>query len=120
MLMSTDYVIGVAGDYRLGLNEVAIGLTVPGFAVELARYRLHPAAFRRTVTAGYLFSPEEACDAGLLDVLATDEGEAADLAQAKAEALLAVDRPSFRGTKEKMHAEFLARFDAVVEAELAQ
>ncbi len=120
MLMSTDYVVGVAGDFRLGLNEVAIGLTVPGFAVELARYRLDPASFRRTVTAGYLFSPDEACAAGMLDVVAGSEDEAMGLAQSKAEAFLAVDRPSFRGTKAKMHAAFLEHFDAVVEAELAQ
>jgi hypothetical protein len=31
------------GHYRIGMNEVAIGLTVPRFAIEIARQRLTPA-----------------------------------------------------------------------------
>jgi hypothetical protein len=35
------------GHYRIGMNEVAIGLTVPRFAVEIARQRLTTAYFSR-------------------------------------------------------------------------
>ena len=37
--LAADVRIGVEGPYRLGLNEVQIGLTVPWFAIELARQR---------------------------------------------------------------------------------
>ena len=47
VLMSTDVRIGVDGPFRIGMNEVAIGMTLPYFAVEIARQRLTPAYFNR-------------------------------------------------------------------------
>ena len=32
--LSADYRIGIRGDFKLGLNEVAIGMTLPWFGVE--------------------------------------------------------------------------------------
>ena len=43
LIMSSDHRIAAEGDYRIGMNEVAIGLTVPRFAIEIARQRLTPA-----------------------------------------------------------------------------
>ena len=40
LIMSSDHRIAAEGDYRIGMNEVAIGLTVPRFAIEIARQRL--------------------------------------------------------------------------------
>ncbi len=40
LLMAADARVGAEGPYRLGLNEVRIGLTLPWFAVVLARHRL--------------------------------------------------------------------------------
>src|ERR1700716_2496466 len=40
LILSSDYRVAARGDYRIGLNEVAIGLTVPRFAIEVARQRL--------------------------------------------------------------------------------
>lgn len=37
LLLSADYRIGTAGEFKIGLNEVAIGLTMPRFGVEIAR-----------------------------------------------------------------------------------
>jgi enoyl-CoA hydratase len=42
LLLACDLRIGAQGPYRMGLNEVAIGISPPGFAIELARSRLHP------------------------------------------------------------------------------
>lgn len=67
LLLSADLRIGVEGAFRIGLNEVKIGLTVPGFVIELARQRLHPAAFDRSVVNAVMCSPEEAVAAGFLD-----------------------------------------------------
>ena len=57
----------VRGDYRIGLNEVAIGISPPGFAIELTRSRVHPAWLSRTVTLGEMFEPDDALAAGFLD-----------------------------------------------------
>ncbi len=55
------------GPFRIGLNEVKIGLTVPWFAIELARQRLHPAHFDRTVVNATMYSPHDAVTGGFLD-----------------------------------------------------
>ena len=43
VVLTGDVRLGVEGAYKLGLNEVAIGLPVPMLAMELARARLSPA-----------------------------------------------------------------------------
>ena len=40
LLLCADHRVGVAGDYKLGLNETAIGMPLPVFALELAKARL--------------------------------------------------------------------------------
>ena len=67
LLMSSDIRIAASGEYGIGMNEVAIGLTVPRFAVEIARQRLTPPYFSRAVTTGQMFNPKEAVTAGFVD-----------------------------------------------------
>jgi enoyl-CoA hydratase len=86
VLLAADVRIGVGGEHRIGLNEVAIGLTLPWFAIALAQHRLtRPAADHAAVT-GQLLGPEEAREAGYLDVVAED------LPAATAEAVAALKR----------------------------
>ncbi len=67
LIMSSDHRIAAEGDYRIGMNEVAIGLTVPRFAIEVARQRLTPAYFSRVVMTAEMFGPQEAVTAGFFD-----------------------------------------------------
>jgi enoyl-CoA hydratase len=67
LLLACDVRIGALGKHRMGLNEVAIGISPPRFAIELARSRMHPAWLSRTVTLGEMFEPEDAVTAGFLD-----------------------------------------------------
>jgi enoyl-CoA hydratase len=67
LLLACDVRIGAKGKFRMGLNEVAIGISPPGFAIELARSRVHPAWLSRTVTLGEMFEPDDAVVAGFLD-----------------------------------------------------
>ena len=70
LLMAADVRLGADGPFRLGLNEVRIGLTLPWFAVVLARHRLTPAHFDHAAVTGEMFDPRAAQEAGLLDVVA--------------------------------------------------
>lgn len=87
LLLAADVRIGARGDFKIGLNEVAIGLTLPVFAVELARERLSKRHFTAAATQARIFDPEAAVDAGFLDrveaaeaVLEAAHAEAARLA----------------------------------------
>jgi len=73
LLLACDVRLGARGPYRMGLNEVAIGIAPPTFAIELARSRLHPAWLSRTVTLGEMYEPQEALAAGLLDRVVAPE-----------------------------------------------
>jgi enoyl-CoA hydratase/carnithine racemase len=73
LLLACDVRIGARGQYRMGLNEVAIGIAPPSFAIELARSRVHPAWLSRTVTLGAMFEPEDALVAGFLDHLVSGD-----------------------------------------------
>lgn len=73
LLLACDFRIGVAGPHRIGLNEVAIGIVPPRFAMELARSRLHPAWLSRTVTLGEMYEPDAAVEAGFLDLVVAPE-----------------------------------------------
>lgn len=98
ILMSSDYRIGADGPFSLGMNEVRIGMAVPSFALEVARGRLHPAYFHRTVATGELFSPSDALTAGILDELVAPN-VLATRALEKAEDLKAVNFSHHLSTK---------------------
>jgi enoyl-CoA hydratase len=84
LIMSSDHRIAAEGDYRIGMNEVAIGLTVPRFAIEIARQRLTPAYFSRAVMTAEMFGPREAVTAGFVVPADALESSAEETAQALA------------------------------------
>lgn len=100
LLLSADYRIGVQGDFRMGLNEVAIALTVPEFAVTLARHRLSPPGFAR-LTTGALMGPEQALAYGYLDEV-VDAAQLDAAARSAAVSFLALDPKSYVGTKARV------------------
>lgn len=68
-LLACDDRIGPAdAPAKIGLNEVAIGMPLPIFAVELARQRLSPRHLTAAVL-GTVYGPEDAVAAGYLDRL---------------------------------------------------
>jgi enoyl-CoA hydratase len=69
LLLASDTRMGADGPFKLGLNEVAIGMGLPIFAVELARDRLAPTAFTAATIQGTVYDPAGAVTAGYLDRL---------------------------------------------------
>jgi enoyl-CoA hydratase len=73
LVLCGDYRIGVDGPYKIGANEVAIGLSMPRAAVEICRDRLTPAHFNRSVLNANIYRPMEAVAAGFLDKVVLKE-----------------------------------------------
>jgi enoyl-CoA hydratase len=116
LMLAADVRIGVAGPWRIGMNEVAIAMTVPKFALELARHRLTPSGFAR-ITSGAMFDPEEALRLGYLDrVVAADALDA--VVREEAARLRALDMPSFAATKARINERALHAIRAAVDEEL--
>jgi enoyl-CoA hydratase len=72
VLLSCDKRIGAEGSAKIGLNEVAIGMALPIFAVELARDRLQPAHFTAATMTARIYDPHGAVDAGYLDAVVSE------------------------------------------------
>ena len=117
LMLASDLRIGVEGPFTMGLNEVAIGLTVPQFAIELARQRLTPAYFNRSITTGQRFPPQEAMQAGYLDMVVAPDALAAS-AWAAAEALCAIDIPSHYASKKRARKPAIDAIRAAIDAEI--
>jgi enoyl-CoA hydratase len=67
LLLSCDVRLGAAGAFKIGANEVAIGMTMPYSAIELMRQRLNPRFFSRLALTAEILAPEQAVLAGFLD-----------------------------------------------------
>ena len=117
LLLSADARIGVEGPFKIGLNEVRIGLTMPLFVIELARHRLAPAHFDRAVISAVLYEPAGAVAAGFLDqvVAPTDLEEAT---AAVAADLAGLNPEAHTATKLRARGAALTALRAAIEAEL--
>ena len=100
VLLCSDLRIGAAGTYKIGLNEVAIGIPLPPLVVALARARLSPRHFTRACNTAQVYSPDAAVEAGFLDQAdSTDAtGEALRVATELAEGL---DAGAFAATRRR-------------------
>jgi enoyl-CoA hydratase len=115
--LSADARIGAEGPFQIGLNEVKIGLTVPWFAIELARHRLAPAHFDSAVVSARMYGPQEAIAAGFLDrVVAAEQLD--DAALDTARTLSQLDMRAHAASKLRARADVLRRLRAAIETEL--
>ncbi len=73
MLLSADTRIGAKGDFKIGLNETAIGMVLPVFGIELPKARLGKEHLTPAVIQGRMHSPDEASMAGFLDAVVPPE-----------------------------------------------
>ena len=110
LLLSADYRIGRTGPYRVGLNEVAIGMPLPPIAVAIATHRLE----RRFLTAATMFaetgSPNRALAMGFLDEVVDDPlSSACTLAASLAQ----LPREAFSTTKRRIRRSLIQEFTAL-------
>ncbi len=119
MLLAADVRIGVTGERKIGLNEVAIGLTMPHYGVEVARQRLSPAWFNHATITGTIYRPEAAVTVGFLDQLAAPE-ELAVVARAEARRLTSLNMPAHAATKLRVRAHALSAMRAGIDAEFPE
>ena len=118
LLLSADYRIGADGAHKLGANEVAIGMTMPRFGVEICRQRLAPAHFHRAVICAEIYSPAGAVEAGFLDQI-VPEDDLITAARDKATALAALSMPAHTATKLRARDKALQAVREAIEADEA-
>jgi enoyl-CoA hydratase len=117
LIMSGDHRIAAEGNYRIGMNEVAIGLTVPRFAIEIARQRLTPAYFSRAVMTAEMFGPTEAVTAGFFDRVVAADALGRSAAEA-AQALSTLDMAAHAATKARARGAVINMIRAMIDEDI--
>ena len=118
LLLSTDYRVGVEGNYKIGTNEVAIGITLPYFGVELARLRLSPIYFNRSVVNAEIYTPQGAVEAGFLDVIVSEE-KLMETAMQSAQTLGKLDMAAHNATKLRVREKAISIINKAIEKEFS-
>lgn len=119
VLLTGDVRIGAEGAYRIGLNEVSIGLPVPVLAMELARDRLLPTELGAATLQARIYGPADAARAGYLDeVVAADRL----LSRAKEEAarLAQLPRHAYVATKSRQRRRTIEHIVSTLESDVAE
>ena len=116
LLLAADYRLGTEGAFSIGLNEVKIGMTLHQVGIALARDRLSPVAFQRSVNNSEMFNPQGALAAGFLDhVVPADQLMTA--ANAMAQQLKGLNMAAHKKTKLKVRKALLDALDAAIEVD---
>ena len=100
LLLAADLRIGAEGNFKIGLPEVAIGMTMPIFGIELARDRIARQHLTAALTQARIYNPQEAAQVGYLDITAPADA-LHETALARAAELGALRQPAFANTKRK-------------------
>ncbi len=117
LALACDYRMIAKGDYKIGLNETQIGMTMHNFGIELARYRLPSHYFNRCVMNAEIFDPDGAVQAGFFDrTVAVDQiAEAGAMAASQFGQLSAA---AFRNTKLRARRAIFAALDQAIKDDL--
>lgn len=119
VLLSTDVRIGLDQGARIQINEVQIGMTLPGFAIEVCRQRLSPAHVNLAAGTAEPYAAREAVAAGFLDVV-TPADTLMAVARERAASLTRLHPEAFAATKLRLRGPSLAALQAAIRDDVAE
>jgi enoyl-CoA hydratase len=118
LLLASDIRVGADGPFKIGLTEVAIGMPLPVFVIELARDRLERSELVRATLGAKVYDPAGAVGAGYLDRVVPAE-TLQEVALEEAKLLASYRSGAFARSKRLSRAEVVARIRATTAADLA-
>lgn len=118
VLLGCDVRVGADIDCKIGLNEVAIGMVLPDWAMSIAVERLSRRHVQRAVANARLTGPAEAVQAGFLDQVVPAES-VLDAAVAAAAELAALHARAYAGTVRKLRGGLLDSMAAQIATDRA-
>jgi enoyl-CoA hydratase/carnithine racemase len=118
LALCCDYRVMARGPYRIGLNEVQVGLVAPDAIQHLLRRVVGPYAAERLLVAGALVESERARELGLVDEL-TDAEHVVVRASTWLRELLALPSAAMLATRRIARADMVAALAAFDDAQLA-
>ncbi len=112
-----DWRVMAEGDFKIGLNEVQVGLPLPPVILAALRRLVGPRQAERLAISGPLISPQEAVAVGLIDALAPPD-QVVNRALSWCRSLLALPADAMLVTRGQARADLTAYFERSVDAEL--
>jgi len=106
----TDFRIAAAGDFKLGLNEVQVGLPMPPIIFHAFRRLIGPRAAEQLGVTGELVSPERALALGLVDEVVSADA-VVERAVERAARLVAMPPRALADTRRLARADLIELFD---------
>ena len=117
VLLTGDVRVGAAGAYRIGLNEVSIGMPVPVLAMELARDRIVGTELGRATLQGTIYDPEGAARVGYLDAV-VPAGDVLARAKEEATRLTSLSRAAYAATKTRLRGKTIEHILGSLESDM--
>lgn len=117
VVLTGDIRIGAAGAFRIGLNEVSIGMPLPVLAMELARDRIATTELGRATLRAQIYEPEEAMRVGYLDEV-RPPADVVTRAKAEAARLGGLSGMAFAATKQRLRAKTIAYIRSTLDADM--
>jgi len=106
------------GPFRLHLNEVAIGLPLPTWAITLAESAVPPRRRTEAILHARAYAPDEALDRNIIHGVARPAGLVLDEALAAATPLAALDQKAYALSKTRYRAKAVKWAMDVLETEM--
>lgn len=110
-----DHRVMADGPFKIGMNEVQVGLSVPPTLQYALKRLTGPREGDALLVAGALISPAEAMRVGLVDEV-VPPAEVVPRAIAWAERLIALPRAAMRDTRRIARADLVGQFDVLDDA----
>jgi enoyl-CoA hydratase len=117
LLLSADYRIGVEGAFKIGLNEVMIGMTMHNAGIAIAKARLSEVYVNRSVNNAEIYSSKQAIAAGFLDII-VPENHLMSTAVNVAEMSAKLNKKAHAETKLKVRKQHLEALENAIELDL--
>lgn len=112
-----DWRVMAEGDYRIGLNEVQVGIPLPPVIMAGVRRLVGARIGERLAVSGALVTPREALDLGAVDELAPAE-QTIERALEWCQRLLALPPEAMTSTRRLARADLAGIFEADLEPEM--
>ncbi len=110
LALCADYRIMESGSFKIGLNEVPVGIVVPEPIFHLYAWTLGKRLAYASLMTGKLYNPKEALEAGLVDQVVEGK-EMKEASQEVLKSMMALPPSTFSKTKSNLKNDLLRKLD---------
>lgn len=117
LAIGCDYRVMAEGNYKIGLNEIPVGLVVPSPIYDIYASWIGPRLAYQYLMEGKLYLPEHARDIGLVDEVVSGDA-VLQTAEQKLQQYLRYNEQSWRLTKRQLKRALVHAMDSISESDM--